>query len=47
MVYAGVMKEPVTTVAKLDISGHSVKSRRMESNDGDSVVEFYMKNLSK
>ena len=39
MVYAGVMREPVTTVANLDISGHSVESRRMESNDGDSVVE--------
>ena len=34
------MREPVTTVGKLDISGHSVEPRKMESNDGDSVVEL-------
>ena len=39
MVCAGVRREPVTTVAKLDTSGHSVRSRKMGSNDGDSVVE--------
>ena len=39
MVCGGVRREPVTTVAKLDTSGHSVGSRKMGSNDGDSVVE--------
>ena len=39
MVCAGVMREPTTTMEKLDISGHNVGSRRMENGDADSVVE--------
>lgn len=40
IVFAGMMREPVTTVGKLDISGHSGESRRMESEDSVTKVEL-------